>query len=233
MPSWPDCGPTHPVVQRRRRAALALAAGERDAIPTGKAAVFGELVKLPYLAIAVLVLVTLPRWFFDADAFGGAQGYLLCPQVCADCRGPFRVHTLWHHEEGTHSTSGADYYCTTPTNEIASLSDTELVAARSSLRPFRLAVAPGAATYLALLFLLVPASIGAGVREHFLASARRRACEPMLGELAAAAGVSVPTNEPVPATPLAWQAFRAIATAAALASALVVGELVVHRLLMR
>lgn len=226
-------GQAHPVVLRHRRALLAVAAAERDAIPSGVAAVAGEMVKLPYLAIGVLLLVTLPRVFFDADATGGLEGIALCPATCADCRGPFRVYTHVSRGEGSVSTRGADYYCQSPSQDVSTLADSELAARRASLGPISLSFAPGASTYLGLLVLLFPISFVTGVREHFAGMARRRAHESALATLATAAAMPVPAPVPAPSKPVVREAAWNIARFAALAAAVIAIELVVHRLRFR
>jgi hypothetical protein len=205
-------------------------AADRDAIPTGAAAVFGEMVNLPVLAIAVLGLVMLPRWFFDADPFGGAHGYLLCPEVCAECRGPLRLDTPARREGSSQLLRGTEYYCATPTNEAATLSETELAQARARLAPYRLSFAPGALTYLSLLLLLLPVSVATGVREHFVGLSLRRAVAPALSELAAAAGTPPPSPRPAPAGPVLVKAATRFLVAALVALGLVALELGVHRL---
>lgn len=223
-------GKAHPVVLRHYRALLARAAADRDALPSGWAAVWGEMVKLPYLAIAVLVLVTLPRVFFDADATGGAEGYALCRYTCADCRGPFRVYTYVSRSAGSVSTSGADYYCSSPSNDVSALADSELAARHAALGAISLSFAPGALTYLGLLGLLAPISFAAGVREHFAGAARRREREAALAALAAAAELPVPAPEPAPSKPVSREASWNVFRFAALAAVVIAVELVVHRL---
>jgi hypothetical protein len=228
-PVFSDLGPADPSVRRFQREAMGRLAESRDAIPTGATAVFAELARLPLLALGVMVLVTLPRMFFDADPFGGAHGYALCPLVCADCTGPFRVHTEWHHHEGSHSTNGSDYYCATPTNEIFSLSDAEISRERPQLRPYKLAWAPGALTYASLLLLLTPVSALTGLREHFLNRRRRERLLPELERLAEAAGTTPPAPQNAPARP-AVVSFATRVSLALLGSAiLVAAELWLHK----
>ena len=217
-----------PAVQRLHLQTLEARARQRDEVPTGAAAVLGELENLPYVALAALVLVTMPRCFFDADPFGGAHGYLLCPAVCQECRGPFRVDTQWVHDGGFHSTTGPDYFCATDTNGVATLSDTELARVRGSLRRYELSVAPGALTYLTLFLLLFPVSLVSGIREHFLGKERRRALADELVPLSAAAAAPVPAPRPTPARPAAAKAGRTIGAALLLSGLLVAAELLIH-----
>lgn len=226
-----EIGAAHPVVTRRSRRLLEEAAKARDAIPAGRAAIFGELGKLPYLTLGVLLLVAMPRWFFDADPTGGVEGYLLCPHVCADCRGPFRVHTPWRHEGGSHSTNGADYYCQSASVDVSQLAESEITRVRPALRPLRVTFAASALTYLLLLLLLLPVSAGVGLREHYLAKARRREHAPGIEALAAAAGLPVPAEKDAPAAQSLRAAGWTIAKAVGIATMVVVGEIVVRKVL--
>jgi hypothetical protein len=224
-----DLGPADPSVRRFQREALGRLAASRDAIPVSFTAVFAELARLPLLAVGVMVLVTLPRCFFDADPFGGAHGYPLCPSVCAECTGPFRVHTEWHHHEGTHSTNGSDYYCATPTNEIFALSEAEIMADRGKLRRYKLSWAPGALTYASLLVLLAPVSALTGLREHFLNRRRRERMLPEIERLARAAGTTPPEPRNPPARPEVFSFVAGLSLALLVAAIIVAAELWLHR----
>lgn len=177
-----------------RRSALAALAAQRDQLPTGLAALRGPLATIPALALAGLVAVTIPRCFFDADPFLGAHGYVLCPHRCEGCTGPLRVYTAWSHSGGEHSTNGPDYYCASPGNRVATMSERELEGARHQLDRYELSFAPAAATYLTFLLLLLPLVPILGLRGHRGAARRRAELEEAMATLAST--LSPPADPP-------------------------------------
>src|SRR5262249_54161217 len=140
---------------------------------------------LPVFALAGLVVVTIPRCTADADPFLGAHGYVLCPYRCKGCTGPYRVYTEWEHNGGEHSTNGADYYCPTRTNKVATMSDADLARNARELGAYELSIAPAAATYLTFLLLGMLALPWFAFRGHQEAMMRRKAMDASIDALVA------------------------------------------------
>ena len=171
----------------------------------------------------------MPRCFFDADPFFGAQGYALCPSACTGCTGPFRVYTEWvHNAPGESSTDGPRYFCLTSGNRVDAMSDAELESNMEKLGPYELSWAPAAATYLTLLLLLVPVVPVRAYRRH-AAAARRRAA--LSAQVAAdAAHLRVPEPQPVPMRSYAglWAAVGFFAASVLVPLLIVLVELSLH-----
>lgn len=209
----------------KRRADLAALAGKRDALPLGLRALTGALFSMPIFAFALLVAVTLPRCFFDADPFLGSHGYVLCPAACHGCDGPFRIYTEWEHNGGEHSTNGPQYFCRTKTNRVATMTDQEMESSLHLLAPYELSWAPAAATYLSLLVLLFPAAVVVAVRRHGRALLDRDRLEVELAELAAASGLDPPPRSPASAGPALRVALMALGGAVAVPLLIILVEL--------
>jgi hypothetical protein len=169
---------------------------ERRRLPTGFAAAARSLVALPVVALFGFFVVTVPRFFFDIDPLLGSPGYVLCPTVCADCVGPWRVVTK-HMRRNNRSTSSAPrYFCPSPSNGITSLSDEELKERRDSYARYELFVAPAASTWLLMLFLFLPFAL---VHAWLAArTARTRALELDTDVFVAAQAAGVAAPEPPP-----------------------------------
>lgn len=155
-----------------------LLAARRDA-RTGGRALSAPLVGAPLAALLLWVFPITPiRCLCSADPFMGVQGNVLCPHLCEGCTGPYRVHTIWRHTgPGKSSTNGPQYFCRTPQNEVATMSDAEMDRHVSSLGKYELYAAPAAATYLTLLVLLLPLVLYAARKTHMVSIARRERFE--------------------------------------------------------
>lgn len=168
----------------------------RDRLPRGLGALGLTFLTTPIIALPLLLLVTLPRCFFDADPFLGAHGYVLCPETCTDCSGPFRVYTDWRHNGGEHSTNGPQYFCRTPTNGVATMPDKEMERSLDKLEPYELVLAPAAATYMTLVLLLIPLAVIRASQAHRRSERQAAELHERMGALAARIGTFVPW--PVP-----------------------------------
>lgn len=195
LSSLSEAGAAPKATARRRRGRVDAAAIERDRIIVGARAVDEVLAVTPLVALALLVAVTVPRCNFDADPFFGVHGNALCPHACAGCEGPFRVVTKWTRSGSKSSTNGPQYFCRTATNRVATMTDSELKAARSQLAPYELTFAPAAATYVTLVGMLLPIMSIFAVRHHQKGVRRRAEAEAELEQLAAEAGVPPPPRE--------------------------------------
>ncbi|MEZ4221584.1 MAG: hypothetical protein R3B13_11705 [Polyangiaceae bacterium] len=99
----------------RDRAHMNALARQRAELKTGIAALPAALVKVPVIALALLILVAIPRCSFNVDPLMGVQGYALCPEACQGCEGPMWVFTEWTQTgPGEYSSDGAEYYCMSP-----------------------------------------------------------------------------------------------------------------------
>jgi hypothetical protein len=116
------------------------------------------LTALPLLAALCMIPVSVSRCSLDADPLMGVYGYALCPKVCDGCDGRVRVVTAWHQTgPGEYSSDGAEYFCSSPSNGVATLSDEQLEQSRASLGGASLSfLAAAGASYLLLLLLLSP-----------------------------------------------------------------------------
>lgn len=161
-------------VHSRESELLRLLAERRD-LRTGTRALSPPLAGAPVLALVLLLFPITPiRCFCSADPFMGMQGHLLCPHVCEGCTGPYRVHTVWnHHGGGESSTNGPQYFCQTPRNGVATMSDAEMSDKARMLGRYELHFAPAAATYLSLLVLLLPVALYLAGRTHVVSIAKR------------------------------------------------------------
>ncbi|MEJ7731575.1 MAG: hypothetical protein WKG00_20475 [Polyangiaceae bacterium] len=169
-------------------------ARRRDHLPRGLAALGVTLFSVPFIALVLLLAVTMPRCFFDADPFLGAHGYVLCPERCDDCRGPLRVYTEWHHNGGEHTTNGPQYFCRTPTNRVATMSDQEMDGRLHELEPYELDWAPAAATYMTLVLLLVPLAAIRAISVNRRAERQAADLEEEMATIARSAGLAVPAG---------------------------------------
>ncbi|HMA93384.1 MAG TPA: hypothetical protein VKP30_11905, partial [Polyangiaceae bacterium] len=67
---------------------------------------------LPVHAMALALAVLLVRCSYNVDPLGGSYGYVLCPKVCSECRGPTRTVTEWVDTgPGERGTNGPQYFC--------------------------------------------------------------------------------------------------------------------------
>lgn len=116
---------------------------------------------LPVGALLLFLPVFTLRCSADVDPLGGIYGYPLCPTVCPECRGPTRVYTTWVQTGSLKwSTNGPKYYCRTPTNRVADITDETLEATRVALRPYELG---GFSSFMASVFILIPLLLPVGV----------------------------------------------------------------------
>jgi len=178
----------------QRRLDLDLLVMQRSGVRTGLAALAGPLGVLPLLAAAGLFLATMPRCFFDADPLLGTPGYALCPQLCSDCTGPWRVYTEWHHRGNKSSTDGPEYYCPSPTNRVLTMSDKELESNSGALSEYQLYVAPAASTWLMFLVLLVPVLPFLAWRSHAKARVEAARLDVRIAEAAVKLGFPAPAH---------------------------------------
>lgn len=108
---------------------------------------------LPVAALLLFVPVFTLRCSADADPLGGVYGYPLCPMVCPECHGPTRVHTTWIQTGSSEwSTNGPQYYCETPTNHVADMTDQRLESGQTALSPYELG---GFSAFMASVFILI------------------------------------------------------------------------------
>jgi hypothetical protein len=217
------------LVDEKRRAELGALGERRAALAVGLASLRWPLATLPALALAGLVAVTIPRCFFDADPFLGAHGYVLCPHRCEGCTGPLRVNTEWEHNGGEHSTNGPDYFCASPGNRVATMSDRELSERRRDLSRYELSFAPAAATYLSFLLLLLPVVPLLALRGHRDARRRRDEIDEEMAALARTLSPRVPLPEALPRPAGLGPSLSLFFGTALLALLVIVVELAVRR----
>ncbi len=99
----------------KKRAQMNALARNRAELSTGLASLPGALAKAPFIAAALMIVVSIPRCTMDVDPLLGVQGYALCPEVCQGCEGPMWVFTEWHQTgPGEYTSDGAEYYCMPP-----------------------------------------------------------------------------------------------------------------------
>jgi hypothetical protein len=205
---------------------------KRQDTPTGLRALEAPIRYLPALAFALLIVVSIPRCIFDFDPFVGVHGYLLCPHRCEHCKGPFRIYTVWDHDGGEHSTSGAEYYCQSPNNHLATMTQEEMASNLATLKPYELSLAPTAATYLTFLFLCLPFALFAGMRRHLRAVRARDVLDEQIGEVSHALG-QMTSHEPSSTLPMlrpsTLRAFAPAIGSAVAAVLVIVIELLVRR----
>lgn len=197
-----------------RQAVHRLASTHRPA-----AGLLDGLTAVPILALVLMIPVTVSRCTADFDPLLGVPGYVLCPRACDGCEGPIRTITVWHETgPGEWSTNGAQYFCPSPENGIASMSDAALESNVYQLSQWELSYAPHGATFLMLFVLCIPFGAYRGLARYRVRSRER---EQLFEEVrAAAAKLGVPPPRPPPrplATRLLYElAFVASSIAVAL-----------------
>lgn len=152
-------------------------AASRDRLPTLPRLITKMLVLWPILALALSVVVLVPRCM-NYDLTQGLEGHYLCPKLCSDCEGPTRVVTVWTQiGRSEHSSDGPQYFCPTPTNGIAGATSVDLQArARArEMRPWELSPwAASAATFFLLLAGMGPLFLIALLLRRMSSLKRRR-----------------------------------------------------------
>ncbi len=204
---------------------------ERRALRTGYAAAARSVLGLPLVAALGFAAITVPRSFFDVDPLLGSPGYLLCPTVCQDCTGPWRVVTHSTRRANRDIRGAPQYFCPSPTNGIASLSDNQLKDRRASYARYELVAAPAASSWLAIVLLFLPAAVLHAW--HAASSAKGKAAE-IDAELFAAAkqlGLAVPEPPRPPGFAVLVRAALLVAATIAGAVAVIALELAYWRFL--
>ncbi len=145
------------------RAGMMDLAKQRDAVPTGIALLRGPMKRVPFYALVLSVLALIPRCAFDMDPIMGAPGHVVCPKLCDDCHGPWRVFTHWTQTgPGEYSSNGPSYFCPAPSNGIAEMSDDQLGLSMYQLGQYELTLSPFPATFLtffAFFLLFLPVGV--------------------------------------------------------------------------
>ncbi|MCA9624484.1 MAG: hypothetical protein KC731_35920, partial [Myxococcales bacterium] len=201
--------PAPPTAEELRARELHRLREERAQKSLGFSYVLAErAARWPIHAAALLVLVTLPRCFADADPLMGANGNVICPYLCRTCEGPFRVHTVWHHDDDGSSTNGPSYYCQSQGGER---------------EPF---VSPAATTYLAMLLVSAPLVIVSAIVVFRRRRRRVEAIDRRLQELEPYGG---PPPPPSPPTGFRLRALRWVAFACLVPTLVTVIELAIFR----
>ncbi|MFK7988157.1 MAG: hypothetical protein AB8I08_19205 [Sandaracinaceae bacterium] len=124
----------------------------RQKVVTGVAAGIRPVMRLPVLALILLIPLAAVRCSFDADPLAGVYGLPLCPRVCDDCHGPTRTVTIWTPQgAGEWTSNGAEYFCSRPGTELADWDAEAIEAEAYALSPQQL----GASAALGASFLLL------------------------------------------------------------------------------
>jgi DNA-directed RNA polymerase subunit RPC12/RpoP len=189
-----------PAVQQRLREArrngiraqIAQRGAEQAALPTGLRAFAGPLAALPIIAGLLWIPVAISRCTFDADPLLGAPGYALCPKVCPDCHGPWRIYTPWSHNGGEHSTNGSRYFCPSDTNGMDELSTAQWESDWHKYQQYELDTAPAGSTYLILMILAFPLVPLGATRVHLRSRRTRARLNEEMSALATSIGEIVP-----------------------------------------
>jgi DNA-directed RNA polymerase subunit RPC12/RpoP len=99
----------------RKRAIAASLVRERASLGSALSALAVSLLKVPFIAAALMIAVAIPRCSMNRDPLMGVQGYALCPEVCQACEGPMWVFTEWNQTgPGEYTSDGAEYFCMPP-----------------------------------------------------------------------------------------------------------------------
>lgn len=181
--------------QTRLRKKIDELAQQREELTARSATV--PMRRLPLIAAVLSIAVWLVQCSYDVDPLGGSYGYVLCPKVCAECRGPARTVTEWVETgAGERGTNGPQYFCQTPSNRVAELSAQELKLQLRNLSPHELgAFSAFAASYLVLLIALLPVGAIQSVRR---ALRNRPKYDALSAELQ---GLARQLGEPAPPAP--------------------------------
>ena len=148
------------VAQQFRRERLAKLTADYRGPAFGRVALWGSLNRILFWTGVCLLGCLAPRWFLDMDPLLGMYGIPLCPHVCEDCFGPSRTVTVWHETGDGEASSGAEYFCRSSQNNLATLTDAELEKKISQLERYRLPwPAAWGGSYLLLLLILAPLSL--------------------------------------------------------------------------
>lgn len=181
------------LAEQRDRALLAAAVEKRAKVRTGFMAVIDVMSRLPYIAFVLLIVLAPIRCVSDSDPLFGAYGIALCPHVCNGCYGPTRTVTHWVSSGGEHTTNGAEYYCNSPRERVAALSDERLEELRYGLGQQELGfVAVAGGSYLILLGILVTSLPITGLRRHRRSAALARELDQELRDVAQRLGEPPP-----------------------------------------
>ena len=202
---------------------------ERKRLKTGYAVAARSVWGLLFVALLGWVVIAAPRWTLGVDPLLGIPGYLLCPSVCPDCQGPWRLVTVhtWRRTNSA-STSGPQYFCPSPSNGIGSLSHDELKARREALSSYELHVAPAVVTWLLVLVLFLPAVPFHAWNAVGVARGRAAELDADLFEAAKAAGVDPPPTPPSPKVGVLFAAIGLVMATVAIALAIVLAEVALH-----
>lgn len=158
----------------------------------------GPLRVLPILALILLIPISVTRCSLDADPFMGVYGKVLCPEVCVDCQGRVRVVTVWRSAgAGEWTSNGAQYFCSTPANDLTQWTDERIEMSTGQLASQEMSAftAFGATLLLALLLVapLFPLMWSASWRAS---SERRHRLERRIQAISTQLGVRAPPSRP-------------------------------------
>lgn len=180
-------------------ALLRLRTQQRDRVAGGTSlALSWQLWWWPLRALLLFVVITIPRCLFDADPFLGVQGHLLCPSLCDDCRGPWRVYTYWTKHDDSASTGGPRYFCRSEGGSIEELSDEDYFYQVKDKSRYELHVAPAMSSYLfalAITLLWIPYGVRRSRREN---DRRKEQLDQEIATIATAMGRAPPPPTPPP-----------------------------------
>ncbi len=175
-------------------ARLRAAVREREKLALGLPAMTSIIRGIPFLALVMMLPVSVVRCSADADMLMGVYGVPLCPQVCADCEGPTRTVTIWTPSgPGEWTSDGAQYFCQTAKYPLGEWDSAAIEGAAYQMRDNEMGfLAANGATYLVLLMLaslLVPIR---GYQRHTKNAARAERLDAQIRDLSQRLGRAPP-----------------------------------------